>query len=102
MLRYFNILLIERLFIGQISSSHSHVIRESGEWLLVLYTLGTDVISLPLAGLNVACSSPGHQPKCYTMFAKHLASQQLHTRRLSLPISLTVVTVSATLLHGLL
>ena len=82
--------------------SCSHVIREFDGWLLVLYTSGTDVISLLLTGLDGACFSLGHQPKSCTMFEKWLASRELHTRKMSLPFSLTAVTILTALLQGLL
>lgn len=48
-----------------------------------------------------ACSSLGHHPQPCTVFGKHLASQQLHTSKMSLPVALTGVILAAPL-QGLL
>lgn len=69
---------------------------------LVLHTLAIDVISSLLAGLSGASSSPGHQLKSCTTFVKHLACQQLHTRKMNLPVSLAEITFLAALRQGLL
>lgn len=57
--------------------------------------MDADVISQLLAGLDGAYSSLGHQPKSCTMSEKCLASQQLHTRKMSLSFSLPGVTILA-------
>lgn len=62
------------------------------EDFLAPHTLGTDAISLLSAGFDGAYPSLGHQPKTYTVSEKNLASQQLHTRRMSLLVPLTGVT----------
>lgn len=61
---------------------------------------GYSVVSLPLAGCDGARSSLGHQPKTHTLFDKHLASQQLHARKISVPVSVSEVTLLAALLQG--
>lgn len=48
-----------------------------------------------------ACSSPGHHPQPCTVFRRHLASRQLHTGKMSLPVALTGVILAA-LPQGLL
>lgn len=48
-----------------------------------------------------ACPSLGHHPQPCTVFGKHLASQQLHTSKMSLPVALTGVILAAPL-QGLL
>lgn len=62
-----------------------------------LHTLGIDVISLLLTCLDGAYSSLGHQPKSCTVSEKRLAFQQLHTKKMSLPVLLTGVTTLAAL-----